>query len=166
MKTSRFHLTQILFVLSLFLLFPGFIQAETTNCTAIPSVPYTITVPGIYCLTGNLETAMTEGNAITIKNGTIRGFRNGVYLRNVSPYTTSQGHMIEDIRADMNTHLGIIVYGLGNIIRNNQVVDTGGSTIIAWASGIYTVGPGARVINNDVYETKEAAGETSYGISD
>jgi parallel beta-helix repeat protein len=202
MNASRCHLTQIFFVLFLFLLFPGFVQAETTNCTAITSVPYTISVPGIYCLTGNLETDMTSGNAITInvnnvvidlngrklgggaagagteangiyaylrknitvKNGTIRGFYYGVLLDDTSPYTTSQGHIIEDIRADMNTAYGIYVSGRGNIIRNNQVVDTGGSTNSNWAYGISVTGPGSRVLNNDVYETKEQSTGDAYGI--
>jgi hypothetical protein len=125
MKTIRCRLTQIFFALFLVFVLPSFIQAETTNCTAITSVPYTISVPGIYCLTGNLETAMTEGHAITInvnnvvidlngrklgggaagagtsaygiyasgrenitiKNGTIRGFKAGVYL--FGDFTTS-----------------------------------------------------------------------------
>ena len=202
MKTSRCHLTQIFFVLFLFLLFPGFVQAETTNCTPITSVPITITGNGIYCLTGNLETAITSGNAITIngsnviidlnghklggggagpgtgavgiyanqrknitiRNGTIRGFYYGIYIDDSTPYTTSQGHVIEDIRADMNTYIGMDVYGRGNIIRNNQVVDTGGSTSINFANGIVAVGPGNRVLNNDVYETKEKASGDAIGI--
>jgi len=205
MKTSRCFFIPIFIVLFLFFLFPGFTQAETTNCTAITSVPYTITVPGIYCLNGNLETSITSGNAITIntnnviidlngrklgggsagtateargiyahgrknitiKNGTIRGFHYGVLLGDITPYTTSQGHIIEDIRADMNTHMGIEVLGRGNIIRNNQVVDTGGSTVsnsVAGTLGIRALGPGNRVLNNDVYETKEQASDSAYGI--
>jgi parallel beta-helix repeat protein len=202
MNATRYHLTQIFSVLFLLILFPGFVQAETTNCTAITSVPYTITVPGIYCLTGNLETAMTSGNAITInvnnvvidlngrklgggaagaetivigiyadhrknitiKNGTIRGFKTGVYFDDDSPYTTTQGHVIEDIRADMNTSAGFLLYGRGNIIRNNQVVDTGGSTSSDFAYGISVTGPGNRVLNNDVYETKEQSTATASGI--
>jgi hypothetical protein len=203
MNASRCHLTQILFVLFLFLLFPSFIQAETTNCTAIPSVPYTITVPGIYCLNSNLETAMISGNSITINvnnvvidlngrklgggsagagtgaggiyanqrknititNGTIRGFYYGVFLDDASPYTTSQGHIIEDIRADMNTYMGLRVSGRGNIIRNNQVVDTGGTTTSNYATGIDVHGPGNRVFNNDVYETKEKSTAMAVGIA-
>ena len=38
-----------------------------------------------------------------IKNGTVRGFLYGVWLDDASPYTTSQGHMIEDLRVDQNT---------------------------------------------------------------
>jgi hypothetical protein len=29
-------------------------QAETVNCTAITTLPYTITTQGVYCLTGHL----------------------------------------------------------------------------------------------------------------
>ena len=43
----------------------------------------------------------------------------------------SQGHIVEDIRADHNTQVGIHVGGSGNIVRNNQVVATGG-TINFW----------------------------------
>jgi parallel beta-helix repeat protein len=200
MKMSRCPLIQIFLLLFLFLLFPSFIQAEIANCTAITSVPYTIAASGIYCLTRNLETAMTEGNAITInvnnvviemnghklgggaagagtlafgihanqrknitiRNGTIRGFYVGVVLDG-SPYTTSQGHVIEDIRADMNTFVGISVVGRGNIIRNNQVLDTGGSTLTNYVYGIRVWGPRNWVLNNDVYETEE--GEGVNGIS-
>jgi len=101
---------------------------------------------------------------ITIKNGTIRGFKAGVFLDGASPWTTSQGHMIEDIRADMNTFASIWVFGLGNIIRNNQVVDTGGSTVTNYAYGIAAIGPGNRVLNNDVYETKEQSTAEATGI--
>ncbi len=93
---------------------------------------------------------------VTIRNGTIRGFIIGIVLGDVSPYTTSQGHIIEDIRADLNTNSGIRVYGRGNIIRNNIVVSTGiTDAASADAYGIQVYGPGNRVINNDVYEMKE-----------
>jgi hypothetical protein len=202
MKTSRCHFTQIFFVLFLPFLFANFVEAETTNCTAITSLPYTISTQGIYCLTGNLETNMNLGFAIdittnnvvldlngfkigglaagtgtgaygihalsrkniTIRNGTVRGFFQGIFLGDSVPYTTSQGHLIEDIRADMNTFIGIEVFGRGNIIRNNQVVNTGGSTLALSAYGIIADGPGARVLNNDVIETKEQSTGYAWGV--
>ncbi len=102
---------------------------------------------------------------ITIKNGTIRGFMYGISLDDASPYTTSQGHIIEDVRADLNTSTGIYVRGRGNIIRNNIVVSTSRTDLTdssAW--GIYVAGPGNRIINNDVYETKEHGLGSAYGI--
>ena len=201
MKSTRCFFTQLFFVLSLLLLFSNSVQAETTECTAITSLPYTISTQGIYCLKGNLATSMTSGSAIeintnnvvidlngyklgglgagpgtlargiyayqrqniTIKNGTVRGFMYGIDLRDTGSYATSQAHLVENIRADMNTWVGINVHGRGNIVRNNQVVDTGGSTPAALAVGIAINGPGNRVINNDVYETV-AGGTNSFGI--
>jgi nitrous oxidase accessory protein NosD len=106
---------------------------------------------------------------ITIKNGTIRGFLIGIWLHDEDPYTVSSGHLIEDIRADGNTQIGILVLGTGNVIRNNQVVSTGGSTAeinsqpVVDAIGIYHFGPGARVINNDVTETVGRDSGGSFG---
>ena len=138
-------------------------RAETIDCTAITTVPYTINSSGIYCLTGNLGTSISSGNAITIaannvtldlngwrlgglsagptteargiyavfrknitiRNGTIRGFWKAVSLTDNSPYTTSQGHLVEEIRAEQNTYVGIETKGKGIIVRRCQIVDTG-----------------------------------------
>ena len=87
---------------------------------------------------------------ITIRNGIVRGFYRGIWLKDVSPYTTSKGHLIEDIRADGNFFVGLRTAGIGNIVRNNQVVDTGGSTVTPNATAIACAGRGARVLNNDI----------------
>lgn len=172
-----------------FVLSPAY--AETTNCTAITSLPTTITSQGVYCFTGNLSTNMTVGRAITIdannvtldlngfklgglsagagtqttgiysqlrknitiRNGTIRGFILGIFFQGSSPYTTSQGHIIEDIRAEQNTNTGIAIKGRGNILRRNQVINTGGSTVYSHATGVVVYGPGARLLNNEVIGT-------------
>jgi hypothetical protein len=88
---------------------------------------------------------------ITIKNGTVRGFLQGIALEMSGG--VSVGHIVEDIRADLNTFVGINVQGSGCIVRNNQVADIGGSTVFgqdASAFGIYVAGAGVRVLNNDV----------------
>jgi hypothetical protein len=41
--------------------------AETTICTQITSVPWTISTPGVYCLNSDLNFAQSSGVAITIK---------------------------------------------------------------------------------------------------
>jgi len=55
--------------------------AETNDCTPIVSLPATITSQGIYCLTGDLNTAITTGGAITLANNNItldcNGFKVG-----------------------------------------------------------------------------------------
>lgn len=180
--------------------------AETTICTVISSLPYTISAQGSYCLDRNLSTNMTSGAAITInvdfvvldlngfkvggggaglgtltngvlavnrknitvKNGNIRGFYRGVYLSDTSgTFTSSQGHLVEDVRADQNTFIGILVEGRGNVVRNNQVVDTTGTTVggNSDTSGVVVNGPGSRVINNDSTETVGVGSGTAYGIS-
>jgi len=180
-------------------------RAETTSCTAITTLPYTIATQGIYCLTGDLSTSITAGNAITIdtnnvvidlnghklgglsagtgtnavgisafqrqnitvKNGTIRGFYLGINITDNTPYTTSQGHVIEDVRADQNTGTGIALYGRGVLVRHCQVVATGGSTSHGpntGAVGIQVVGPGARVVDSDVAAVIKQGTGTAWAI--
>jgi hypothetical protein len=179
-------------------------RAETVNCTAITSLPAVITVQGVYCLTGDLSTAMTPGNAIeiqtnnvvlelnghklgglavgsgttaygifasqrrniTIRNGTVRGFNVGIFLHDFFPYTSSQGHLVEGIHADLNTAFGILMLGQGNLVRNNQVVGTGGSTTAAnvVATGISVSGPDARVLNNDIVDTHATGNASSLAV--
>ncbi|HMH49309.1 MAG TPA: right-handed parallel beta-helix repeat-containing protein [Candidatus Acidoferrum sp.] len=99
---------------------------------------------------------------ITIKNGTIRGFIRGIWLADTGE---SLGQVVENIRAEQNPHIGISVEGFGAIVRNNQVVATGGSTILGGdAFGIEVTGQGSRVLNNDVIRTVKQGRGTSLGI--
>ena len=98
---------------------------------------------------------------ITIKNGTIRGFFTGIWLADTE---LSPGQVVENIRAEQNTYTGIKVEGLGAIVRNNQVLATGGSTIFEDAFGISVLGNGTRVVNNDVIRTVKQGRGTSLGI--
>ena len=102
---------------------------------------------------------------ITIRNGSVRGFVYGIVLEMGGG--VSQGHMVEDVRAEQNTLGGINVQGAANIVRNNHVVDTGGSTVLgsdAAAFGIYMVGTEAQVLNNDVSRTTKQGFGTSTGM--
>ncbi len=148
-------------------------KAETTECTVIDSIPFTITVQGIYCQKGNLSSSLTSGDMITvatnnvtidmngfklgglgagagttangivainrrnitIRNGSIRGFRRGIFLEG-GP-ANSFGHLLEDLRLDGNRVIGARVEGTGNIIRNNLVVNTGPSDISTSAFGLF-----------------------------
>ena len=203
MKSKLLLPGQILFtglLLSTILLPPA--RAETLDCTAITTLPYTITAQGIYCLTGNLSTGITSGNAIdiqtnnvtidlngyklgglaagdstvtvgiyannhknlTIKNGIVRGFYQGIHLYGTSPYTNSSGHVVQNVLADQNTYIGINVIGLGNTVVNNTVVDTGNSTVISTATGIRISGPGAKLQNNDISQTIGQGSSAVYGM--
>src|SRR5262245_57018630 len=59
-------------------------HAETTQCTAITSVPYTITVPGIYCLIADLEYPSASGDAITIEANNVVIDLNGHKIGNLA----------------------------------------------------------------------------------
>ncbi len=179
-------------------------QAETTKCTAITTLPYSITNSGVYCFTGNISTNiasyyealltinasnvvldlngyMLDGSGaglftstkaisahqrqnVTIRNGTIRGFNVGITLSDSFPYTTSRGYVIEDMRFDQNTSVGIVAQGYGNLIRNNQIVATGGSTSNASAYAISNVGQGARILNNDIIGVTSSSPAEAQGI--
>jgi parallel beta-helix repeat protein len=98
---------------------------------------------------------------ITIRNGTVRGFIFGIVLLN------GGGNVVEDMRIDFNTATGISVTGAGNIIRNNTIVSTGGSSLTANNApvGISIDGSLHRVINNDVLETLPTGTGFAVGIN-
>jgi hypothetical protein len=102
---------------------------------------------------------------ITIKNGSVRGFMRGIEINDSG---ASQGHVVERVRADQNTYVGIVVQGAGSLIRNNQVVATGGSTVVATTSGnafgIVALGNGPRVLDNDVITTTKQGSGTAWDI--
>ena len=202
MKTSSITVPRMFVLLLCVLLATSPAQAETTNCTAITTLPFIINAQGVYCFTSKLSTNITSGSAIiintnnvtidlngfklgglaagdgteatgiyafqrkniTIRNGIVRGFDSGIWLGDASPYTTSQGHLIEDILADQNTLTGITVRGRGNTIRRNQVVDTGGSTIFNFINGIEIFGPGNDVLNNRIATTTASSTGEASGI--
>jgi hypothetical protein len=143
----------------------------TGSAIIINSNNVTINLYG-YKLGGQLGGPATQANGIyasnkkniAIRNGTIRGFYRGILLQNDSPYTTGGPYVIEDLRADANTYVGIVMHGRGNTIRNVGVVNTGGSTVISDAWGIVSRGPGARIHNNNIFETKEQGTGLAGGI--
>ena len=134
-------------------------QAETVDCVPVTSLPATISTQGIYCLTGNLSTSQTSGNAITINANNVtldlNGWKVGGQAAGTGTYAygiysaaanvtvkngivrgflngvvlTGRGATVQGITADQNTAVGIDVEGPGSVVQGNQVVDTGGSTI-------------------------------------
>jgi nitrous oxidase accessory protein NosD len=166
------------------------VEAETIICTPITSLPAVISSQGVYCLTGHLATSQTTGHAIeitvpnvvldlngwkvggqaagkgtdaigihsgganvTMKNGIVRGFVIGIVL-------FGAGSVVEDVLADQNTDTGIAVWGEGSIVRRNQIVNTGGTTVYPgdWAQGIDSHAPGALIENNSVSGLYSVAG--------
>jgi hypothetical protein len=81
---------------------------------------------------------------VTVRNCTLLGFQQAVRLSGAGG-----GHLVEDNRVDGNTFIGINVQGAGSSVRNNQVTNTGNSSTLAPAYGIYAV-TGVDVIDNTV----------------
>jgi hypothetical protein len=102
---------------------------------------------------------------ITIRNGTVRGFRIGIGLSDSAPYT-SNGYVVEDIRAAQNLSMGMYVVGRGSIVRRNQVVATGSTVTSALANayGIIIGGPQSRVLDNDVMATTSHGTLPAFGV--
>jgi hypothetical protein len=67
--------------------------AETTICTQISTIPYTITAAGIYCLDSDLTVAMNSGAAITISASNVTLDMNRHVLNNLGagPLTAAYG---------------------------------------------------------------------------
>ena len=135
-------------------------QAETVDCTPVTSLPATISAQGIYCLTGNLATSQTSGNAIIITANNVTLDLNGWKVGGQAAGTgtravgivsaaanvtvkngivrgfyfginlTGRGATVKGITADQNTVDGIRVGGTGSVVQGNQVVDTGGTTYL------------------------------------
>ena len=70
-------------------------RAETTQCTPVTGLPAVITVQGIYCLTGDLSTAITSGNAIEIATNNVILDLNGYKIGGLAagPGTMANGIM-------------------------------------------------------------------------
>jgi hypothetical protein len=95
---------------------------------------------------------------LNIRRCNIRGFLIGAYLLNGS------GHLIEDNRFDSNTFVGIDVTSNRSIIRRNLIIATGGSSVSATPSGIYSSGS-VDIIDNIVNGVMANGTNTNaYGI--
>ena len=92
---------------------------------------------------------------ITIRNGSIRGFLQGVFLdENIG--AASSGHLLEDLLLDGNRQVGATVEGSGIVIRNNRVVNTGPTDLSTVAFGIFVTATNTVIANNVVSDTSES----------
>jgi len=112
--------------------------------------------------TGTKSTGIGAASRLnaTVRNCNIRGFYHGIHF--VGP--NGGGHLVEDNTFDGNTRYGMVVTNSpGSTIRDNQVLDTGGSSIAGHAHGIYAVN-GVDIINNTINGVVPTSGANAYGI--
>ena len=133
----------------------GAARAETTRCTPVTSLPAVISTQGVYCLTGDLSTAMSSGHAITIN-------ANNVILdcndRKLGGLAGGAGTTAIGIRATARQNVTVrhcnvrgFWWGLHLDGSGHRVIDSqfDGNT----ARGIVLVGDGGLVRGNRVNDT-------------
>jgi len=100
---------------------------------------------------------------ITLRNGAIRGFAQGVRLGQSTGI--SSGHLIEDMLLDGNRFEGIQVSGSNIVVRRNRVVNTGSGNPGIQAIGISVSGASNIVIaGNLVSGTSETDRTTGIAV--
>jgi len=143
----------------------------------ISSLPYTISAPGSYYLTGDLTTPVwgivIEANDVTIDlmgysligsrvestRGIFMEGRNNVEIRNgtvrnfghtgIWEASLGKGHRVIGVRAVSNGGSGIHLIGSGHLVKDCTAVDNGSDT--QWDYGI-CVGEGCTVTGNTAYD--------------
>lgn len=99
---------------------------------------------------------------VTVRHCNVRGFYYGLDLFG------GGGHVVERNRLDGNTILGVYVNGQGSVIRDNLIVDTGGSSLDRGSAWGVFVSQGVDVVSNiinGVAAMPDGGNASSYGIS-
>ncbi len=112
--------------------------AETVNCTAITSVPFTISAAGIYCLTKDLDyTTGSAAAAIQIDESHVVLDLNGWTLKGESTYGVAAGPDVRHVTVKNGTIRGFLtgVY-LGNAYDSDS-----GRTSGAVVESLHVLGP-------------------------
>ena len=81
----------------------------------------------------------------TVRNCHVRGFHYGVYI------SSDGGNLVESNRLDGNLNTALFILGQASVVRDNQVLDTGGSTQSPSSTVAIHVGNGADVVGNFVH---------------
>jgi hypothetical protein len=135
-------------------------QAETVNCTPITALPAIITVPGIYCFTGDLTTAMTTGKAIDIQTNDVVIDLNGFKLGGLAAGNgTSAFGIYANNRQYITIKNGTVRGFFVGIFLEGGVVASQGHTVDDVRLdqntnvGMSVSGPGSIIRNNHVLAT-------------
>jgi hypothetical protein len=117
--------------------------------------------------TNNIGVLGYNRKHVIVRNGTIRGFRDGITLSGSSS-SSSEGYVVERVRLEHNVWHGAFVQGKGSIVRNNTVVGTGNGTGSPGSTGnprgLWVNGDFSHVTDNEVLDTMESSGGTAHGI--
>lgn len=136
--------------------------AETTQCTAINSLPAVINAQGVYCLKKDLSTAISSGAAITIGSNNVTLDCNDWKIGGLAAGLATNATGIEAIDRKNITirncgirgfRNGIFLYGNGayHLVEDNRID-------LSTSAGIQVEGDGTTVRGNRVYDTGGQAG--------
>jgi hypothetical protein len=104
-----------------------------------------------------------DGRAdVVVRNGRVSGFLFAVMLTGAD----GQRYRVEDLVAADNWYFGIVVEGSDAVVRDNQVIRTGGCTLPGFdvPIGIAAGGSGLQVTGNAIGETYPPPGGESVGL--
>jgi len=95
----------------------------------------------------------------TVRNCNLRGFYRGIY------FLFGDGHLVEGNRFDGNTRSAMYVRVNGATVRNNIIVDTGGSTYQTEFAAAISVESGTSVMDNTIRNVwSVGTNANAYGI--
>jgi len=165
------HLRRLLAMLFLSGLASMPIHAETFHSCAvvIPSIPAVISNQGVYCLTHDVNTAVTSGNAIDIQTNNVTIDCNGYKIGGLAAGTSSQTVGInatnrQNITVRNCTLRGFVEAirldgGAGHLVEDNRLDN---NLFVA----MYIAGDNNRVRRNAVFDTGGFVGSSqSVGLS-
>jgi len=145
----------------------GAAHSETINCTAITTVPYTISAPGVYCVTQKITSNLASGAAITIAANNVVLDLNDFAIGNLGagPSTIAYGIYAVD-RQNIVVKNGILrgfwigvalldgtSVGLTTALSSGHIVD-GITSDHSYLAGIALNGPDCTVRNSRVLATQ------------
>lgn len=102
-------------------------------------------------------------NNVTIRNGNVTNFYMGIHASGFY-----SGAIIENVTMTSNKYIGIYLYGNKATIRNNFIIDTGGSTYITpnmAGYGIYADGDDISIVNNVIDDVVSTGTGRASGIA-
>lgn len=97
---------------------------------------------------------------VTVRNGSLVGFRRGVFLDDDSGSgTISSGNVVRSMRTIRSSESGIAAVGRRTSVRGNAVLETGdpAGASVATVYGVLVTGEDARVLGSDVIRVNRPA---------
>src|SRR6266853_5915695 len=135
--------------------------AETTRCTAISAVPFTISTPGVYCVTQKISSNLLSGAAITINANNVVLDLNNFAIGNLAAGPATGAIGVEAIdRQNILVRNGILRGFWAAVARHDGASATSSGHVVthitsdhSYRWGFWIDGPDAYVGGNTMLST-------------